>query len=223
MKKISVSRAFYSALQLMYHRFAASMFLALCGFMLSENLIIILAYLMGLIDENAKFLHNPKIMIPLGIGFTIMYLIIRTFIAWSLYQFSLTLIDDPWAPVHLKFPRKVQFNQALHATILYIIYTVGGLMLCIIPGLLATVRLMFFNLLIIERGLNVRESIKESWHITRGNALRLTAFLMIFNLLDLGAKASFKPVLLLIIPLEFYVMAHIYRQLVDHPNSNMVV
>jgi len=62
--------------------------------------------------------------------------------------------------------------------ILYFLALLAGLNLLIVPGLILSVRLYFFNLLIIDKGMGPIRALKESYAMTKGYGWKI--FLLVF-------------------------------------------
>lgn len=88
-----------------------------------------------------------------------------------------------------------------------------GLVLLIIPGVIAMLGLMFSSYLIIDKNLGPIEAIKESWRMTKGHKMQL--FLLVLALIGiniLGFLALFVG-LIVSVPISMLAVAHVYRKL----------
>jgi Membrane domain of glycerophosphoryl diester phosphodiesterase len=80
------------------------------------------------------------------------------------------------------------YNPAFVATLLASLGLWLGLALCIVPGLVLSMRWAFRIPLIFDRGIDGVESLRQSWILTRGHMLRLTVFAVVaLIVLALGA------------------------------------
>jgi membrane-anchored glycerophosphoryl diester phosphodiesterase (GDPDase) len=88
-----------------------------------------------------------------------------------------------------------------------------GLVLLIIPGVIAALGLMFSSYLIVDKGRGPIEALKESWAMTKGHKwelLLLTATLLGLNILGLLALVVG---LLVTVPVSMLAVVHAYRKL----------
>jgi len=54
-----------------------------------------------------------------------------------------------------------------------------GMMLCVVPGIIVALGLQFSSLLVVDRGLDPIEAVKESWRITEGHKMNLFIYALI--------------------------------------------
>jgi uncharacterized membrane protein len=91
--------------------------------------------------------------------------------------------------------------------------TMGGMVLLLVPGVIAIIALFPVTLLAVDKKMGVIDIIKASWAITQGNKISIFVFIiaaMIFNflgLISLGIGA------LVTLPITFLATVHIYRKL----------
>lgn len=105
------------------------------------------------------------------------------------------------------------FWKYVGAAILQSVIIVVGLMLLIVPGIIASLALAFTTLLVIDRGLAPLDALKESARITKGHRVELFLFflgLLVINVL--GALALLVG-LLVSIPVSYLAAVHAYRTL----------
>ncbi len=133
-----------------------------------------------------------------------------TLIVLRVYDRVETGYMDIFEPFHM-------FWKYLSATILTLIIVLFGLVLFIVPGIVAMIALAFTSYLLIDRNLGPIEAITESMRITHGHRWNLLLFglsLVVFNLL--GAL-FFGIGLLITIPVSALATVHVYRWLLYPP------
>lgn len=88
-----------------------------------------------------------------------------------------------------------------------------GIILLIVPGVIAALGLMFTSYLIVDKGRGPLEALKESWHLTKGH--KLTLFLLVLALTGLNILGLLALVvgLLVTIPVSMLALVHAYRTL----------
>ena len=114
-------------------------------------------------------------------------------------------IGDLWNPQ--------PFWRFLGAQFLVAIIIFVGLLLLIVPGIIAALGLLFVLYVVIDRGAGPINALKESWRITNGNKWQLFLFglaLMGLNLLGLLALVIG---VLVTAPITWLAVTHAYRTL----------
>jgi uncharacterized membrane protein len=99
----------------------------------------------------------------------------------------------------------------LIATILIILLTLVGSMLCVVPGLLVGGGLFFTLPLIVERKLGPVEAMKASFELTKKNIWMFTLFAFVVSLISQAGAYACYIGLLATIPLMFTITAVSYR------------
>jgi preprotein translocase subunit SecY len=94
-----------------------------------------------------------------------------------------------------------------------------GLILFIVPGIVAGVALLFTSYLIIDRDLGPVDAMKESLRITNGHRWNIVLFLLLATGLNILGALFFGIGLLVTIPVSALALVHIYRWLLDPPTE----
>ena len=111
------------------------------------------------------------------------------------------------------------FLKFLGASILTTLAIVIGLVLFIVPGIIAMLFFMFSTLIVIDRGLGPIEAMKESMRITEGNRWPLLGLIgLLFLILVVGVLA-FGVGLLVAMPIATLAFVHAYRLLSGGPDK----
>ncbi len=95
-----------------------------------------------------------------------------------------------------------------------------GLLLLIVPGIIAALGLMLTPYLIIDKGMQPIEAIKESWRVTKGHRMQL--FLFVLSLIGINILGVLALVvgLLVSIPVSVLAVVHVYR-LIVHTSAEL--
>lgn len=88
-----------------------------------------------------------------------------------------------------------------------------GLLLFIVPGLVAMVFFMFATILVIDRELGPLAALKESARLTKGNRWPLLGFVILLTLMFLAGALAFGLGLLIVYPIMCLSVMHAYQQL----------
>ncbi|MAJ97261.1 hypothetical protein CL644_00160 [bacterium] len=156
--------------------------------------------LVGAVINIADF----AIQTVIGMGMTLILL--------RLYDRVETDYTDLLEPLHL-------FWKYLVASILVMIVILFGLILFIVPGIVAGVALLFTSYLIIDRDLGPVDAMKESLRITNGHRWNIVLFLLLATGLNILGALFFGIGLLVTIPVSALALVHIYRWLLDPPTE----
>ncbi|QSH39233.1 DUF975 family protein [Candidatus Kaiserbacteria bacterium] len=135
-----------------------------------------------------------------------------TLILLRLYDRVETDYTDLLEPLHL-------FWKYLVASILVLLVVAFGLILFIVPGIVAGVALLFASYLIIDRDLGPVEAMKESLRITNGHRWNIVLFLLLALGLNILGALFFGVGLLVTIPVSALAMVHVYRWLLNPPTE----
>jgi uncharacterized membrane protein len=108
------------------------------------------------------------------------------------------------------------FWRFVGAEILHTIIVAIGLILLVIPGIIASVGLAFVPFAVVDRGAGPIAALKESWRITNGHKWNL--FLLSLALLGINILGMLALVvgLLVTIPISWLAITHAYRTLAAH-------
>ena len=127
-------------------------------------------------------------------------------------------------------PESVQFSDAwaqlpylpyLGVKIVTGVIVVIGLILLIVPGLIAAAMLLFANYLVADKHLGVLDALKESMRITKGHRAKLIVLILAVALINvLGALLLFVG-LVVTLPVSLLAVTHVYRSL-EHKANEVV-
>lgn len=101
-----------------------------------------------------------------------------------------------------------------------VIYTVAngvGLVLLVVPGLIAIVRLGFFGFILVEEGIKPVHALKKSWAITRGRFWPLLGLGAVLFLINLAGALAAGIGLLITAPLSLLATVYVYERIKAAP------
>lgn len=185
-------------------------------FFMGVSLCVFVVYsiLSAVTDEKVHDTSAAQLLVSIAAG------VIGIFVEMMLVNIALKSHDsvetvafsDAWA--------KKPFWSYLGVKILNGIVVVVGLILLIVPGVIAALTLLFGNYLVVDKGLGPIQAMKESARITKGHRWQLFGFVLVLVGLNiLGLLALFVG-LLVTIPVTILAMAHVYRTL-EHKASEL--
>jgi len=83
----------------------------------------------------------------------------------------------------------------------------------IIPGIILSIRLSFFDYFIVDRNSKIIESLKKSWEITKGNTWNLFLLYLLLGLINFLGALALMIGLFWSIPTTMLAQAFVYRKL----------
>lgn len=95
-------------------------------------------------------------------------------------------------------------------TVLVTIIIVLGTILLIIPGIIAAIGLQFAGYFLVDTGSSISESMKMSWHNTKGFRLKLFWLVILVGLVNILGALMLGVGLFITIPLTSLVLSHVY-------------
>lgn len=102
----------------------------------------------------------------------------------------------------------------LGASLLMGLLVAIGMVLLVVPGIIAAITLQFATYLVIDKNLGVVEALKESARITQGNRWKLLGVMIVLALVNVIGGLLFGIGLLLTIPMTLMAMVFIYDALI---------
>jgi uncharacterized membrane protein len=111
------------------------------------------------------------------------------------------------------------FWQYLGMRILTGLIVFLGIILLIVPGIIAALGLMFAPYLVIDKGLGPVNALKESWRITTGHKSQLFLFALAIIGINILGLLALVVGLLVSIPVSILASVHVYRALEHAANE----
>jgi len=131
----------------------------------------------------------------------------------GLIKISLKLCDGEEAKFSDLISQYKLFFRYLFASFLYGLITFLGFILLIVPGIILSIRLGFFDYLIVDKNSRIIESLKRSWEITKGNAWNLFLLYLLFAIINISGAFALIVGLFWSIPTTMLAEAFVYRKL----------
>lgn len=108
------------------------------------------------------------------------------------------------------------FGNYIIATIIFTVVTFAGLLLFIVPGVIAILSLQFFSFILLDENVGPISSLKKSYHMTRGHRGKLLAFTLVLLAVNIIGIVALGVGLLVTIPLSYLAAALVYEWLRNH-------
>lgn len=131
----------------------------------------------------------------------------------GLIAFSLKAHDAPEDAMAALLWHPHPFWKYVGASIMQSIIVLVGLVLLIVPGVIAALALSFTTFLVIDRELAPLDALRESARITKGHRLELLFLFIGLLLINVLGVLALLVGLLVSVPVSYLAAAHAYRTL----------
>lgn len=203
-------------------RFGWETFTKRAWFFIGATFITLMAVWLVNAIQEAQFINSFAQFI-----FFLVTIVASTLIDMGLTAFFLRAHDDitHTSLKDLWHPRS--FWYFLIAALFVGILIIIGLVLLIIPGLIAWTLFAFTKLLVIDRNMGPIEAMKASIRITRENRIKVFLLLVCIFLMNMLGAIALLVGLFVSIPVSMLALTHAYRTLSQksshtHPNTTQI-
>jgi uncharacterized membrane protein len=131
----------------------------------------------------------------------------------GLIKISLKICDGEEPKISDLFSQYRLFFRYLFASIFKNLICLFGFILLIIPGIIFSIKLSFFDYVIVDKNSRIIESLKKSWEITKGNTWNLFLLYVLLRLVNLLGLLALIIGLFWSIPTTMLAEAFVYRKL----------
>jgi len=173
---------------------------------------------------KAMIVSVAVLAIPLGIGavtgsgIVSLVLMLASYVAefgiiMGLMRISLNLVDGQRPVLTDLFGEFSRLPGFVVASIMVIVPIYLGFAVLIVPGIIFTMRFMFYGFAIVDKGYGPRQAISASSALTQGVKMKLFITTIILSAINLLGSIPFGLGLLVTIPATYLTVAQIYRTL----------
>jgi len=134
--------------------------------------------------------------------------------------FFLKAHDDPDGVTYAALWHPTSYWKFFATSLLTSLAVGFGLVLLIVPGLIAMVLLMFSNFLVVDRAMGPLDAIKSSVHMTKDNRLPLLGLVLLNALILIVGVLALGIGLLVAVPIVGLATAYAYRLLGKGPGGS---
>jgi len=182
-------------------------------FYIGASLLIMLAYLVtGAIAGGLDIAVTGNYEDPSLPG-TLVNFVLGTLIGMGATAFYLNAHDHPETTGYSSLWHPRPFWSYIIANLLVGILIAVGIVLLIVPGIIAMLMFMFSSFIVIDREKGPIESMAMSKLITKGKRWPLLGFVLLLLLINLAGILALLIGLLVTIPVSTLAFAHAYRVL----------
>lgn len=172
-----------------------------------------LLLLVGVLTAILQIVLNSVEAVWLAVVLGIAFQIFQYFLTVGLFRISLLIVGGNPVSIGDLFSGGPFLLSYVLGTILYTLIFLVGLVLLVVPGIIAMVMFGFYGYLIIDKGLGPVDAIKASAAITQGVRWKLFGFGIVLTLLNMVGALLLLLGLFVTVPVSFVAMAFVYRQL----------
>ncbi|MDX9703209.1 MAG: hypothetical protein RBU23_09215 [Candidatus Auribacterota bacterium] len=108
------------------------------------------------------------------------------------------------------------------ATFLYGLIVSVGLLLLIVPGVIWSIKYVFFHFLVLDKQMQAIDSLKKSSRITDGVKWKLFLFFILMYLFNIAGVCLLFVGLFFTIPMSFLALAYIYHELLNQTDNSQM-
>lgn len=182
-------------------------------FFVGASVVIVLAYgVVGAISNGIDSALGSSAEAPSVIG-GLVNLALSTFVGMGVTAFFLAAHDNPETVDLSTLWHPRPFWKFLAASILVGLAIAIGLVLLVVPGILAMIFFMFSTVIVIDRDLGPIEAMKESMRIGRGHRWSLLGLVVLLVLIVFVGLIALFVGLLVAMPVATLAFIHAYRVL----------
>jgi len=181
------------------------------------------AFVLGLI---ATLFKHPVINIWIVIAGAfisilsqIIVLLVEIVVQIGLTKITLELYDGKPLNISKFYSLYPLAPRYLGATIIYILITMVGFILFIIPGIIWAIKFGFYSYLIVDKNAGLMDSLKKSSLLTQGVKMNLFIFGLLLILFNIAGVLALGIGLLVTIPTTLMASVYVYRKLLSQTLS----
>ena len=191
--------------------------------MLASIVMIIPMLLIGILATVALVFAMKNVGIAIAIGIAILFLIglfvylfLKFVLPASMFQYIFIRNLLLGRSVNVKETFKSLMDWGLigrffGGTFLLVLIVVGGLILFIVPGIIWMIKYMFGPLLILDKKMGARESLRASGEMTDGYKWSLFAYALLIGIIGFGLLGTILGSLIIV---PVYLISYIFIYLV---------
>jgi uncharacterized membrane protein len=176
-------------------------------------LTVLISAIPGILTPHPEIVQGqpPPPPTPFALVMSLISIVVSFLVGLGLTNFSLRAHDNIETVTIADLWNPDPIWRFLGAELLAALIIFVGMLLVVIPGIIASLGLGFVPYLVVDRGMRPVESLKESWRITNGNKWRIFLLglallgvnLIGVLLLGIGVLAS--------VPITMLAVVHAYR------------
>jgi uncharacterized membrane protein len=172
-----------------------------------------LLLLLGVLSIIPQIVIKSVEAVWLAIVLGIVFQLFQYFLTVGMLRISLMVVDGGQASIGDLFSGAPSFAPYVLGTLLYSLIVAAGLVLLVVPGIIAMVMFGYYGYLIIDSGLGPVDALKASAALTQGARWKLLGFGFVLTVLNLLGAVPFGLGLFATVPVSLVAMAFVYRRL----------
>lgn len=146
--------------------------------------------------------------------YNIIFIPVSAFLSLGFIKIALQLVRNQSARYEDLFSvRDWRIVSYIVAELIMAVLVAIGMLLLIVPGVIAAVALWLYNFIILDTNADPIDALKGSFRMTKGSWLSLLLFLILLAVINMVGALFFGIGLLVTVPLTAIASGHVYEQL----------
>ncbi|MCA9352854.1 hypothetical protein KC901_01585 [Patescibacteria group bacterium] len=179
-------------------------------------LIGIIFVLIGLVSKLGSSFNPYTHTFEQPLVTTVIGFLLQMFVGLGFIRFLLNMVDGKEYKVEDLFrgaESVAHFIYFVVVALLYGAFIAFGMVLLVVPGLVALVGFIFAQYLMAERKADIFESFQKSWMMTSGNRWKILWLMIVLALFNLLGVIALFVGLIITVPMSYIIYARLYRTL----------
>jgi uncharacterized membrane protein len=168
-------------------------------------IFLLVSYLIG------DYARQSDLALKIAMG--VASIIAAVFLDMGATAFVIAAHDEPETTTLGALLHTDDFVPYLGVLIAYGVLVFGGLLLLIVPGIIAVTALGFAKFFVIDKHLSVADALRASARITRGHRFEVFVLLSVLAVINIVGALMFGVGTIVTMPITMLAMAHAYRTL----------
>jgi len=182
------------------------------NFFFFASLLILIGGLVFTLNTIGKLLQQEGFLYSSWV-IDLFDFVLQMIITLGLIKISLNFYDETRSKIVDIFSQWRLTSKYLIALIIYFLIAGIGFVLLVFPGIYFLIRFYFFDYFLVDKKMGPIESLKESWHATKGSTWNLFLLFLVLILINILGGLVFLIGLFVTIPVSMLALAFVYRKL----------
>ena len=176
-------------------------------------LIVLIVVIVNLVGAILRFTIDSFVV---GALVAVLFWIVGQIVTIGVINASL-MVTRGETPVPGKAFNTEYLGPFIIGSILYGLIVLIGLILCIIPGIIAAILLAFYGFFILDQGMSGTEALSASYNLVKDNFGRVFLVLLVAFIINAIGAAICGIGLLVTAPICWIIVGYAYRKLNNQP------
>jgi hypothetical protein len=174
--------------------------------------LVVALVINAVFDVAGRVLDKESLLISLGIG--ALGMVVSVVVQLGIYRIALDVIQGKSPVLEQLFSEQAKALRFFGASVLYAGIVLGGLILLIVPGIMWGIKFSYYGYAILDRNLDIMESLRFSAKITEGQKWNIFKLYLVFGVLFLVSIVPLLVGWVATVPMGVVLGAIVYTKLV---------